>query len=603
MSQESKEKESDVMAVQRGPREDFKAISIADLRKDVDRELSGQSGYKLKRLSYVSQVIFIGITAIAIAFALYTIMWITLNDRISQLTGQGDLVEPIDWEDFFQVTSNFYFWFGFLVLTFPVGMYVFAFLVYFDMLYDSRLVEISRILSSRTKLRKDFFTLFSNKFRPILDKELERQRRINPYKKVYDNLSTRATVTHPEDTYKLVESSYLKKKARNLKKAVVTDLLQRLSIRLDESTLNGYFFAFTLLEIVVSISFVIPALEFSQVGSIGTNLMARTTQSPTIDTTGYLSFWAIEWAVFGAFVYSFISLMDRIPRKDMTPRFYLNLAFRYIFAIALASLFFLIYHQVSVSTGMEQSGISVPTESKTLFYGSIAALSFSIGMFPNRYFRLIGSFLGKNLGGKFSRDIPLDRFTGISTTEATRLWEEGLENVDQLADSSVQELYAKTRFNPSRLRSLIGRAMLWKYVFGIENMLILLGIVGKPTDKASAEAVESRLGEIRACRFSDIQSLCAYLFSVPLEELFLSESEEGVIKSRAHSLPDNLDEVSKNIHVAPEVLKQVVAMAPLLNEQLRFVGTSTGMSDLVTDDLSQTTSSSEGNENPSHSAV
>ena len=138
-------------------------------------------------------------------------------------------------------------------------------------------------------------------------------------------------------------------------------------------------------------------------------------------------------------------------------------------------------------------------------------------MFPNRYFRLIGSFIGNKSGGQFSRDIPLEKFTGISTTEATRLWEEGIENVDQLADSSVQQLHAKTRFDPNRLRSLIGRAMLWKYVFGIENMLVILRIVDKPKDEPSAKAEDARLAEISACRFSDLQSLCAYLFSNSLE--------------------------------------------------------------------------------------
>ena len=85
-------------------------------------------------------------------------------------------------------------------------------------------------------------------------------------RKVYDDISARATITHPKDSYNIVESDRLRRKARDLKRSVMTDLLQRLSIRLDESTINGYFFAFTLLVIVVSISFVIPALEFSQIG-------------------------------------------------------------------------------------------------------------------------------------------------------------------------------------------------------------------------------------------------------------------------------------------------------------------------------------------------
>ena len=214
------------MAVQAGPSEGFRRISEDDLKHEVNQELYSQSDYKLERISYVYQILLIGITAVAIAFSLYTVMWLMLNDTISNLSGRGDIIGQVTLEDLFMVTSNFYFWFGFIVLTFPVGMYVFAFLVYVDMLYDSRLVEISRILSSKEKLRSAFYTLYVNKFNPILQKELERRKKINAYTKIYDDISSRATMIHPLDSYNLIDSDRMKRKARKMKRSVMTHSLQ-----------------------------------------------------------------------------------------------------------------------------------------------------------------------------------------------------------------------------------------------------------------------------------------------------------------------------------------------------------------------------------------
>ena len=88
-------------------------------------------------------------------------------------------------------------------------------------------------------------------------------------------------------------------------------------------------------------------------------------------------------------------------------------------------------------------------------------------MFPNSYFRIIVSAVAKLIpkGGSLSRDTPLENFVGLSSNEITRLWEEGIGNIDQLADCSVEDLYKRTRFGPLRLKSLVGRAILWKYVF------------------------------------------------------------------------------------------------------------------------------------------
>ena len=54
-----------------------------------------------ERISYAFQILLIGVTAVAISFALYTVMWLILNDTIYQITGRGDLIGQVTLGRFF----------------------------------------------------------------------------------------------------------------------------------------------------------------------------------------------------------------------------------------------------------------------------------------------------------------------------------------------------------------------------------------------------------------------------------------------------------------------------------------------------------------------
>jgi hypothetical protein len=550
------------------PNEQVKPISFEKVKEDIRQIFLSHSDIQVRRMSYGTEVILIGLTALLIAFTIYTMIWLVANNTIYDMTKHGYRIESVTYVDLIKILGSYYFWFGFSILIVPVGIYIFAFLIYFDMLYDSRNVEIIRLLTKDHKLKQIFFDIFWKRFQPEFRTMLSKDppKKIAP-KRYLSERSIRDTLVVPEDNIKYYKYKSFKKLALKSRRMTMSDLLGKVSMRMDESTIRGYFFAFTLLQIIVSVSFVAPALEFSQLGRIGTNLLSPSNIA-TASTASFLSFWAIEWAVFGAFVYSFLSLMDRIPRHDITPRYYLIVALRYIFAIALSSLFFLIYGQISAAVS---SGASMSASSPDMIsYGGIAALSFSVGMFPNRFFRMLGSFVQNKLGSPFSRDIGLEKFTGISANEATRLWEEGIENVDQLSDISVQKLYSKTKFDPTRLMELIGRALLWKFVFGLENMLVLLDLIEKPKDSQSAAEAEKRIEQIRSCRFTDIQGLCSYLFKKPFEQVELGPE-----------LPDDLSSLAEKINIPEEILVQVITKTPYFQNQLSFLGAEKGIQEVA----------------------
>ena len=217
--------------------------------------------------------------------------------------------------------------------------------------------------------------------------------------------------------------------------------------------------------------------------------------------------------------------------------------------------------------------------------GMTAAVSFFIGMFPNRYFRIMDSIVASKFKKNFARDIPLEKFTGINANEATRLWEEGIDNVDQLADCSVSDLYKKTKFNPIRLKGLIGRALLWKYLFGIENMLVTLDVL-KP--KIGYEDAEERVKDIQSFPFPDIQGLCSFLFSKRFEKIDVDKDKPIVERIRSLSYRGS---DTKRYYISEEGLWQIASMVPSFKDQLIFTATEEEIKNLIMEESGDSISS------------
>jgi hypothetical protein len=530
------------------------------LKEDIDKIFQTVTGYKIKTFSYGKRIIIMAIFGWLIAFLIFYAVW-SITDQ------------------FFSNTQN-NFWFGIIILTIPTILYSFSFATYLTVLYDSRLADIAKVLTTYEHVRRRFIKLHNDEF----------EKSEKPYQysifKALKNILLNFNDKNMQETRKnapagsiLPEGYYFNlKKAYNIQASILTELIQKIAIKMDGATMAGYLFPIILLQFIVALSFVIPSVEFAHLGTIGRNIFD--TNCKGIDQAiicGYLNFWAITWGVIGAFVYSFISLMERIPRKDVTPRYFLNIALRYIFAVALSEVFFLVAHTI-----VTQGGIISPSTQNTIASISfIAAASFFIGMFPNRYFRVIGSMVDNKILKNFTRDIPLESFTGIHPNEATRLWEESVDNVDQLADTSVQELYRRTKFDPNRLKGLVGRALLWKYVFGIENMLL---IIDPKKLKDCREDVKNRINEIQAFHFSDIQSLCAYIFSKPIDEI---DTTEHLCKAKVTELVrEKFKDIPPNNYISQQHLEEIAFMTSYFKDQLSFTKTEKEIIDLINEEFS-----------------
>jgi hypothetical protein len=142
------------------------------------------------------------------------------------------------------------------------------------------------------------------------------------------------------------------------------------------------------------------------------------------------------------------------------------------------------------------------------------------------------------------------------------------------------------RFNPARLQSLIGTAMLWKYVFGISNF------DEEKKDKENKQTTKdpgknsTMLGPALSqmtrnnssiktrfpLPFPDIQSLCSYLFNKPFEEIGQRADkpfqEIGRGKDKPFEGPRHkCKQLANCFDVHPEVFEQVLFRAVVDTEE------------------------------------
>jgi hypothetical protein len=158
----------------------------------------------------------------------------------------------------------------------------------------------------------------------------------------------------------------------------------------------------------------------------------------------------------------------------------------------------------------------------------------------------------------------------------------------QLSDCTVEDLYKRTRFGPTRLQSLIGRALLWKYVFGISNKKAEEGT--QPQTSKSAKT-SSPLRQLTnggdgadndnniSLPFPDIQSLCTYLLKRDLSDI--TEKTPPTIDQ------EMIQQFSCKFKVPLEVLQQIVSRAIYFKKRLEFAETEETIDQIIADELGE----------------
>ena len=158
----------------------------------------------------------------------------------------------------------------------------------------------------------------------------------------------------------------------------------------------------------------------------------------------------LVYAFLGAYTFGIGMLFRRYSRSDMKPSAYAHFAVRTITAIIVAWAFTLI---------LPESESSV----------AILVSAFVIGFFPDTGLTAIFEFIKnrefiKSNIPSVSEKFALERLDGINIYHRTRLIDEGIENMENLAHAELIELMLQTRIPLATLIDWIDQSILFLHV-------------------------------------------------------------------------------------------------------------------------------------------
>jgi hypothetical protein len=161
------------------------------------------------------------------------------------------------------------------------------------------------------------------------------------------------------------------------------------------------------------------------------------------------------WGWLGAYVYSSMLIYRRYMAYDLTPMVYIFAATRFMLAFTVGSI-------VGLGLGTASRYTVTPSD---LNLSSISVIVFFIGFFPDQGLDWIVAFSKRALGqrGKLSNEQRLGRIEGLSIWQQSRLQQEGIDNVQNLATTNVSHLVIGTPFTVGQIVDWVDQATLLLY--------------------------------------------------------------------------------------------------------------------------------------------
>jgi hypothetical protein len=162
---------------------------------------------------------------------------------------------------------------------------------------------------------------------------------------------------------------------------------------------------------------------------------------------------ALRYGFLGSYIYSIQLVYRRYTTLDLQPSVFMNCAVTIIAGFAFNFTAFNLLGNLTSNTPDLNKGV-------------YAVVAFSLGYFPRLAIRWFNQIANSALG--YSKDrrksLPLSVIDGISQFHETRLKDEGIDNVQNLAAVKIDDLLLNTRFNAQQLLEWIDQAILHSYV-------------------------------------------------------------------------------------------------------------------------------------------
>jgi tetratricopeptide (TPR) repeat protein len=168
----------------------------------------------------------------------------------------------------------------------------------------------------------------------------------------------------------------------------------------------------------------------------------------------------MQLGFLGAYVYCLNVVYRRYTTRDLQPHVYLYCA------IGLIAGMVFNYVAFTAITNIASSAAAPADEFKGVGAGAAAILAFSLGYFPNLAIRWFGRISRTSVHERQRRSdaLPLSLIDGMSELHESRLQDEGIDNVQNLAAADIHELVEKTPYSAQEIVEWVDQALLYLYV-------------------------------------------------------------------------------------------------------------------------------------------
>lgn len=229
---------------------------------------------------------------------------------------------------------------------------------------------------------------------------------------------------------------------------------------------------------------------------------------------------ALGYGFLGAYIFCIQLIYRRYTTFDLQPSVYMNCTLTLIAGLA--------FNYTAFTTIAALAGTS---QTEGIGAGLSAIVAFSLGYFPMLAIRWFNELTNAALGNNGYRidSLPLSVIDGISQFHETRLRDEGIDNVQNLASVKIDHLLASTPFNAQQALEWIDQAILISYIdpgnvesfrrIGVRKVSDFLELwapyhltpVADVYGRQQMPKMEERLAEERRNRAMQLQSTPEYL--------------------------------------------------------------------------------------------
>lgn len=197
----------------------------------------------------------------------------------------------------------------------------------------------------------------------------------------------------------------------------------------------------------------------------------------------------VNLAFLGAYFFGLQMLFRRFTRRDLGPNAYLAFTNRIVLAIIAVWVAVICYEFLKPGSVDIWNGMLTPGTLNKPWPTDLLVLSFVVGVFPRVLWQFIAALIAKIAYLKLvipsiEQKQPLSQLDGLTVWHESRLEEEDVENVPNMATVDIVDIMVHTQIPAERLMAWIDQAILYS----------LLG--PKESDNSSDKGVVAKLRQL-----------------------------------------------------------------------------------------------------------